>query len=347
MNRFEGIKPSAGRIVLCSILSLGLGLMQPLALAFQMMLPAPAISIAMIAAAVMYGSCGVIPVIVYGVAAALGTLLTYGAAISVVSLLAWLVPAIVIMLGMRRREPFFHQLTKGIAAAVITVVAAAACMAAIFGSDVIELFIDRARQNFASQQELFFQLMSPMLSAEVTLEQFVEMYYSAFNTLQIYYEYYLVANLTSGAIVSACVATLWGNWKMAKRGMATAESYRGLSQWYLPANTTWGLLLMLAAGFVVAHMNFGAAQSAWIMVQSLCQLAFVIQFLGALARRMRNGSGYAARTVLIALVVIMGYSSGMVGFMAILGCVSALFGSKGAAKPMIDKIKNNTNGENR
>ena len=347
MNQFEGIRPSAGKIVLWSILALVLGILQPLAIIFQLMLPAPSISLAMILSAVMYGSCGAVPVAVYSVTAALSCSLLYGLPVGMVSLLLWLAPAIVIMQGIRRRGPFFAQMTKGIAAAVAVAVLAIVCMAAIFGSDLIAVFIDNARQNFASQQEMMWQLLSPVFSVELTLEQFVEMYYTAFNTLQLYYEYYLVANLVCGAIASACLAVLWGNWKVAKRGMATAESYRGLNQWYLPANTTWGLLMMLAAGYILARFEFGAAQNAWIMVQSLCQLAFVIQFLSALERRMRRGSGYSARVMMMVLLMIMGYSSGMIRTMAILGGVSALFGSKGAAKPVIEKIKNKTDGENR
>lgn len=347
MNRFEGIRPSAGRTVLWSILALVLGILQPLAIIFQLMLPAPAISLAMILSVAMYGSCGIIPVAVYGVTATLSCVLLYGLSAGMISMLLWIVPAIVIMRGIRRRDAFFGQLTKGIAVAVVTAVLAIVCMAAIFGSGLIADFIDHARQNFADQQELMWQVLSPMFSAQLSMDQFVEMYYTAFNTLQLYYEYYLTANLVCGAIASACIAVLWGNWKVAKRGLATPESYRGLSLWHLPANTTWGLLMMLAAGFVLSRFDFGAAKTAWIMVQSICQLAFVIQFLSALDRRMKRGSGYAARTVMMALLMIMGYSSGMVRSMAILGGVSALFGSKGAAKPVIEKFKDNTDGEDR
>ena len=104
---------------------------------------------------------------------------------------------------------------------------------------------------------------------------------------------------------------------------------------------------MLAAGYVLARFEFGAAQTAWIMVQSICRLAFVIQFLSALERRMRRSSGYTMRVIMMALLLIMGYSSGMVRTMAILGGVSALFGSKGAAKPVIEKLHNNTDGKDR
>lgn len=347
MNRFDGVRPSVGKVVASCILAMILGAVQPLAVIFQMILPAPGISLAMIASAAFYGSAGVVPVIVLGVTSMLSCLLMFGLPTGIVSMLLWLIPAIVIILGMRKGGVFFKQLTKGIAAAVAATVLAAVCMVALNGPDVIEMFVDQMRRNFTSQQELFYQTLSAMFSAEMTLEQFAEMYYTSFNTLQVYYQYYLIANLLCGAIASACIAVLWGNWKIAKRGMATAESYRGLSQWYLPANTTWGLLLMLAAGFITSKIGADALQTVWIVVESLCQLAFVIQFLGALNRRMQNGSSYAARTIMIALLLMMGYSTGLIEIMAILGGVSALFGSKGAAKALIDKFKNNTDGENR
>jgi len=347
LKQFDGIKPSAGKIVVCSVLSFLLGVMQPLAMIFQVMIPAPAVSLAMILTAAMYGSAGVVPVVIYAVTAALSSALMFGLTISAVTLLMWLAPAVVIIIGLRSRKPFFSQLKKGIAAAVAATVAAVMMVAVIYGSDAIAQFIDLIRQNFEAQSELSWQLMASMLNVEMTREEFVELYYSALNTVQLYYEYCLVANLICGAIASACVGVLWGNWKIAKRGMATTESYCGLSQWRLPANTTWGLLLMLAAAYPLTWLNAGSMQSAWVIVTGLCQLAFSIQFLGALNRRMRSGTGYRARAIMMALLMIMGYTSGFVGTMAIIGAVSALFGSQGAAKPWIDKMKNNTNGENR
>lgn len=348
LNRFEGVKPSGGKVALCSVFALVLGVLQPLAILFQLMLPMPGISLAMIAAVVMYGCAGMVPVIVLSVASALGSLFMFGIAAGVLSMAIWIVPAAVLIRGMQKKEQFFGQLSKGIAAALIVMVIAVAGLVLLYGSDMIALVIDQLRQTFDAQQEKFWEQLAPMFGSEMTFEHFVEWYFEMFNMLQVYYEYYLVANLLSGAIVSAAIAALWGNWKIARRGEATADSYRGLAQWYLPANTVWGLLMMLVVGFIANQTGLSVMNTAWIVVESICQTAFLIQFLAALERRMRKGgSGHTARIVLMVLILVLAYAWGRTGYLAILGCASALFGSKGAAKPLIDKFKNEDGGKGR
>jgi len=341
------IKPSGGRVVLNSVTALFLGLLQPLAVMFQIMLPMPGVSLAMLAAAAMYGSTGIIPMIVLGISSAASLLFVYGMLPGLLAMLMWLIPAAVIICGIRRRDAFFSQLTGGIAAAVIVTALAVAGVAVAYGSDVIGLAVDQARASFTGQQELFWEVLAPMFKG-ADFDQFVEHYYVMFNTLELYYEYYLLSNLFTGAILTAVIAVLWGNWKVARRGGATADSYRGLSQWQLPANTTWGMLMMLAAGFVLARVKIPGAENAWVLVSSLCQLAFMIQCLAALDRRMKkNGSSHGARTVMLLILTILGYLWGMVTLLALMGAASALFGSKGAAKPFIEKFNDKSDGEGR
>lgn len=349
MNQFMEIRPSGGKVVLCSLFAAVLGLLQPFAVMFQLVLPMPGISLAMIAAAVMYGSAGMVPAAVLGILSAASLLFVFGAKLGVMAVLLWMIPAATIVIGIRRKEAFFRQLTKGIAAAVAAVVLAVAAAAGAYGSDAISLAVNQLRDTFTGQQELFWQMLSGSPAFQgATFEEFVEMYYVMFNTLELYYDYYLMSNLLTGAVASAAIGVLWGNWKVARRGGATPESYRGLNQWYLPGNTTWGLLMMLAAGFVLAKTSLPGAESAWIVVSSLCQLAFVIQCAAAMDRRMRrSGSGSGARKAMILFLIGLSYIGGSVTILAITGAASALFGSKGAAKPLINKFKDNTDGKDR
>lgn len=348
MSQFMGIKPSGGKVAFCCIFALFMGILQPVIQVFQIMMPMASVSLAVIAAAVMYGCAGLLPVIVLGGTSLVSTLFLYGWVPGVLMLAYWLVPAVVILAGMRRREPFFRQITRGIVAALAAAALAVAGMTMLFGSEMIALAIDQLRATFAAQEQMFWEQFPANLKTGMNFEDFVEWYYSMFNALQLYYEYYLLANLFTGAIVTAVISVLWGNWKVTRRGLASSESFRGMSQWYLPANTTWGLLLMLAAGFVISKTGLYGAKSAWIIVSAICKTAFLIQFMASLDRRLINGnSGYMGRGIRMALLLIFGYLWGIDVLLAILGGASALFGSKGAAKLLMNKLKDKTDGEGR
>lgn len=358
MNQFGEIRPSWGKVTACSVLALIMGLLQPLALMFQVMLPMPGICVAMVASVVLYAGAGVVPVVVYAMASAVSSLVMFGGLPATVSLLLWLVPVCVMISGMRKKQPFFLQLRNGIVSSVAITALAVAAMALIFGQNMIGSAIDQLRYYFEEQKELFWEMLSPMFrTAEgaISKEQFVETYYQMFNMLQMYYEYYLLANLLGGAAISAMLGVLWGNWQQAKRGVATSESFRGLSDWFLSSNTTFGILLMLLASRLLALTSMAGAETAWIVVSSLGSLAFAVQCMAAMDRRMKStGKSVGRRITLLVLLTVFGSSAGAMFFgmelmdlLAVAGCASALFGCRGAAKPMIQKIKNNLDGEDR
>lgn len=355
MNQFTGIKPSRGTVVFGSVVAFFLGIFQPFALIMQLILPMPGACVSMIAAAVLYAYAGVVPVVVLGIASVASTLLLGLPAVLCTALM--LAAAVVMIFGMRRKQPFFAQMPKAVIVSAAMAVAAIGVLTLFYGTEMVAHGVNQLRATFESQKDIFYQMLAPMISGShelLSLEEFVEVYYQMFNVLQVYYEYALVANLLTGAIASALLALLWGNWAMARRGEATVESFRGLGEWYLPANTTFGLLLMFAAGFVLQKIGMRGADSAWIVVRSLCGMAFIVQSMGAMDRRMKqNGSGRTRRVVMLVLLVFVGLFFGQMIIMSlfelltILGCYSALFGRKGAAVPFINKIKAKMDGEDR
>lgn len=358
LNQFGRIKPSWGKVAACTVLALFLGLFQPLALMFQVMMPMPGICVATVASVVMYAGAGAVPVVVFATVAAVSSLLLFGLLPGAASLLLWLFPAVVMISGMHKKRPFFSQLRNSIIVSVAITALAVAVMALIFGQNMIGAAIDQLRYYFEGQKELFWEVLSPMFrSAEgsLSMEEFVETYYQMFNILQLYYEYYLLANLLGGAAISAMVGVLWGNWQLARRGEVTTESFRGLSEWYLSSNTTYGILLTLIASKLLSLTSMAGAETAWMVVSTLGSIAFAVQCMAAMDRRMkRNGSSVGRRIFLLVLLAVFGSSAGAMLFgmelmdlLAIAGCASALFGSRGAAKPMIQKIKNNMDGEDR
>lgn len=358
MNQFSEIKLSRGKVAACSVLALVLGLLQPLALILQVMMPMPGVCIAMVAATVLYAGAGVIPATVFGLCAMLSVLLVFGWQPTLLFALLWVAPTHILIHGMHKKQPFFGQLLRGIVVAVSAAALAVIGLVLFYGQDVIARAIDQLRGTFSSQEDLFWELLQPMLQTSIdalSKDAFVEAYYEMFNMLQAYYEYYLLANLLSGTAISAMLSALWGNWMMARRGEATRESLRGLGEWFLPHNATIGILLTVIVSRLLTMTSLAGAETAWIVVSSLAALAFAVQCLAALDRRMKaNGDRTGHRIAMLTLLVVCGSMMGsallgmdLLNVLAIAGCASALFGRRGAAKPLIQKIKDNMNGEGR
>lgn len=350
-----GFKPPRGRVVVCSALALILGLLQPAALALQVVLPMPGVSLAMLLMVALYAYAGGVPAALLGACGAISSLWMLGVPMGAASLLLWLGPAILAIQGVGKREPFFRQLSRTIAAAVLMAAAATAAMALFFGSDMVASAVDQVRATFEQQKQQLWAMFSPAFEGKLTEDAFVSVYYDLFNQIQLYYEYNLLSNLLSGAAVSAMLSVLWGNWLVARRGDATPESFRGLSDWYLPSNTTFGLLLTLAVSSVLTQLGVQGAEMAWVVVGNLCSVAFITQCLAALNRRMRqNGAAVGRRTAMTVLLLLMGAIFGRIlgglsifNLLSVLGCMSALFGRKGAARPLINKIKEMMDGDDR
>ena len=81
----------------------------------------------------------------------------------------------------------------------------------------------------------------------------------------------------------------------------------------------------------------------------------MIQALAAIDRRLKaQGSGRGRRTAMTVLMIVAGMLSGewffgldLFGIVALAGCASALFGRRGAARPIVEKIKKNLDGDSR
>ncbi len=357
MFHVSGRKYSAARIVTCSIIALILGALQAIAFIFQVMLPMPSISIAMMVSVALFSYSGMIPAGIM-IAASIGSSL-YGLGMlpGLVSLVTWVVPAVITMVGISQKRPFFDQLMCSVIAAVGMIALAVVAAALYAGSDLITTIVDQMRDIFEIQKDLLWETTQSMFnSAEttVTIDDYTQMYNQIFNTFESYYDYYLLSNLLCGAIISSLVAVLWGNWLQARQGEATRDSFCGLSEWFLPVNITYGLILSFAAAYIISKTSLSVGQTVWIVVRDITKLIFTIQAFAAMDRRMRSkGAGRGRRTTVIVLIIILGMLFGNVliisvyELLAIVGCASALFGRKGALRSRIDASKNNSNGKDR
>ena len=348
-------RPSVGKIILGIVLALAVGAAFPFLTVYQVMLPlalpgvATMISVAL-AASIGWGSAALLWVVGLAISLlGLGPELT--AAIVPMSCL----PAVVMILGIRRQKPFFAQLRTALAACLGGAVLAVSVAAAFYGGDMIQRLMEllqSALETLLPEMWKGYKGILQTAGVSMTYDEFASTFYSTLKVMQLYYETYLPANLLTGAVWTATISTLWGNWLAARRGMATSASFAGLHEWKLPANLTWGILMTLAAAFALQFTSLPGADAAWVAVEHLAMAAFTLQALGANDRRLKSGGATVSRragsVVLLILLggivapLVLGLS--MMTLLGIVGAFSALFGRYGALRPWIDKHKNDMNG---
>ena len=354
MNQFSGVRPTHGKIVLSGILAAFFAFVQPWALTFQLILPMPGIGLYVIMTAILYAWCGILPVAVLTLLGSFFIMITFGMANAVILLPMTLLPAWAIMTGLRSRDAFFGQLKRVLICSLAGTSAAVVLAGIVHGQDMIasllSVFVDFFEQNKAVLIEQVREMGG--FGDQLTLELFEEAYSEFFKSMQSYYEQYLIANQLSGAIWTSASAVLLGNWLLARRGEATSESFKGISEWHLPSGVTLGLLLMLAVSAILLNFPIRGNTALFVIVCSLNRTAFAIQGFAANDRRMRaQGASRSRRrgiVILIVMIQLMGVQVlGIDAFtlLALAGGCSAMFGRKGSARPAIDRIKEMLNND--
>ena len=356
----EPMKPrlSVGKIILGTVLALLTGALFPVLAMYQALLPMAVPGVATmvsVALAVSYGWGFVALLWIVGLAMALFGM---GPALAAAAMLMCGAPSAVIILSIRKRQPFFAQLRSALAACLCGTVLAVVVAAAFYGSDMVGRLMEEFQKLYESILPQLWESYRDVLRAAGTMttyEEFTAPFYSMLRLVKIYYETYLAADLLSGAIWTAALSTLWGNWLAARRGMATKESFAGLHEWRLPANLTWGILMTLAAAFALKDTSVPGVGAAWAAVEKLSMTAFTLQALGANDRRLKSGGASVSRRVtsVVLLMVLGGVAVPMVlgwsvtTLLGVIGAVSAVFGRNGALRPWMDKHKNDMNGSGR
>lgn len=328
-------KPSARKIVFFSLIALVIGALHPILLMYQTLLLAWLPYVYVIAAALLYAGGGIIPAAIMGVVGIAGAYWSMSPTIATVTLPLTVLPAVVIVLGIRARKPFFIQLRNALIAAVAGALLAIVLAIALIGGDMVSQFMDMLRSLSDGAMPSLYEIYLPVLEsrgASVTYEQFLAAYREVLATMQILYETNLAGAVLADSIVTALIAALWGNWISARHGDATAKSFIGLAGWHMPSNMTIGLLLALAAGGILAAIGMRGAEIAWAAISNIASLAFCVQLFAANDRRLKAaGATRGRRTGLGILLYVLILIVPIAKMLApLIGAASALFGRTGA-----------------
>lgn len=341
---------SPGRLVGSLVLALLIGGLLPLLSVFQISLLAPVLMVGGIFAVYLEVRSGWIPVAALVAAALASSLWAMGERLTLVLLAASLLPALVVIRGVNQKAPFFDQLRAGIIAFAAGLLTAVAIAYASFGSGMVAQFTNLLRAQYDQMPDAalapFVEWTNSMLTGRtggagqlMNVAFFRAQLSGVLDLLQQTYAQLLPGALLSGAVLSGAIAVLWGNWTQARRGMATSESFVGMSGWFMSPQLSIGAVALWLVGVIMLYSGAENGETVYMTISQVAGAGFALQALGALERRLLLADrSLKRRRLLLGLFAAFALIfRGMGSMLSYIGVASALFGSHGAIKLWLQK----------
>lgn len=270
----------------------------------------------------------------------------------------FLLPPLLSVWMIRRPTPFFKGMGKAVAIQMLLIVVVIAALYLHFRGNLIDVFLVwfRGAINQSSAQ-LMNQLLLALgraglfgndlginfgvafLSAGdrvLLIERYMQM-------LKESLQYTLPGSLLIASALTGGVGYMWGTWIAVRRGDDPTPDYKPLSEWRLPTHMIVGLPALTLCGLILYQMNVAGAEVIYQIFLQVMFLAFSVQALGALSRRMKSyGMPRGSRFLWLTLAFLFAQF-----FLRIIGIYSALFGSKGLISGFVKKHSDDGEGDDR
>jgi len=311
---------SVGKIIAGSIIALIVGMLFPVLLTFQAAFMMPLVLVTNLLMPVLFVSGGRVAAGMLVFTELASSIFFFGDTMALMLLAASVLPGLTVIMGMSRRRAFFDQLKTGIIVHVIGYFTAIAIAYFSIGGNMINRFIDGVRAQFDAMPDEFIQpivdsfnqMVGSVAGGSVPPESTitVEMYRNLISgTLMDIMETLYVENLPGcfliGALLTGVVSVLWGNWRMARKGLATTESFIGMSQWNLPAYITGGVFFIWIAGYIIYATKGASARSVYRASYLIVQVAFYIQAVSCIDRWLKaRYMGLRGRRIVTIMLLI-------------------------------------------
>ena len=264
-----------------------------------------------------------------------------GPMIAFAALLASILPALLLLRWEDR--PFFQQMRFSIAGFGVGMFAAVAVLYIGFGGNMIDRVLGQVPEMMRSfpAEGLMpsLEFMSETLGTTITLEDFYALYDAVIAQMITQYRLQMPECLLTGALITALACT-WLSARMRPRSVRASGCYAPLRAWALPASTTGGLFLMLAASLVLRFAGMEGAAIVFRAVYGIAVTAFCVQMLASMARRLHLSPMTVRRRRVMLIVTLALCFLGASLVAAIFGCASAIFGSRGVLQQRMQNIDN-------
>lgn len=359
MDQKQKMNYSPGRIVAGIVLAVVLGAALPLITTLQISLMTPMVLFGEILMIYLYCYAGSIPAAVAGVLQMGAFAFFFSPSLSWIMLFAAILPACIIIGGISAKRPFFEQMRNGLVIQSIGLIIGIFLAYISFGSGMVARLIDTIREGIAQIPEEFIasivdNLNSTLSSMGASEEMFTADAYrelvsgAMLDYLQESYTQTLPGSLIVGAAFTVIAGIFCGNWFMARRGVASNESFVGMSKWYLPENVVGGLMFVWIVGYLLAIVGYKSGDIVYRTVYMLARFIFSIQALASfnrlfLKKGMRSGKRYFMVTFIWVVSLLL--SSASVALM-FYGVTSAILGSHGVLTMRIKRHNDDHSDDN-
>ena len=254
-----------------------------------------------------------------------------------------------IVLQTFERRSFGSRMQSAVIAFLLGAVLAGVVMYVSYGGNMVESYFGRLPETM---RELSAQLpeeninmllksASRILGREfATMEAFLQFADDYVLRLVPLYQLNMPGMLLSGAGISAAFAVWLDGWMKNRRGNSEAGVFVPVHEWYLPASTTGGLLMIFGIGLVMYYAEMQNAQAVFMTVMQLAVAAFCVQGFASVRRKFKEPKQKVLRTVMslvyLWLAMVGVAFTSVAPYLAIYGAASAIFGSGGVIKQRFD-----------
>lgn len=324
-----------GRLAAGYLLGLLLAIAAPLAVLLELMWLLPVIVVPAVGVALIYRWFGRGPALFSAVLQIFVDAAMLGAMGMWMAVCASLLPLIPVLAASGR--PFFEQLRISIASFALGALLAVVLLYLSFGGDAIarllRLLPEALRALPTESLNATLATLPAGITSGMTVEDFFDSFGKAIEALIPVYQYNLPGLIFGGSLISALLCT-------PLLAMARGGDCAPLRTWALPASTTGGLLLSLAVSYILEACGVRGGDVAFQAVLDVTAIAFCVQALASMARRLHMaGRSRGMQRGLVAVIAVLAYCGASL-YLAIYGCASAIFGSRGALKQRPHKDSN-------
>ncbi len=252
-----------------------------------------------------------------------------------------IVPQLVIQVVEKKK--YAARMTATLVAFAIGAVLAVVVMYIFYGGNMIERYLggmpDMLREFTADIPEenaaMMLQMLSGMLNTEIaSMEAMHLLVEESIQKLIPLYQLNMPGMLFGGAALSGVICVWLDGYMKFRKGETSREVFVPVREWYLPASTTGGLVLIFIISIIMNYSGMQQGAAVFATVYHIALVVFCIQAFASVRRKVhimpRKGPrvlftlGYFAIALLSSPVI------------ALYGLASAILGSGGVLKQRLD-----------
>lgn len=336
-------KPGIGKTLVGMLAGMVLALLSPIVMMTEMLSLVPVIMLPSIALVALNRWAGKGPALFSAMLQLMFSARFLGNTFMWMAFFLNLLPVTLLM--RHENKPFFTQMKVSIAAFGTGVLLAVAAAYVSFGGNMVErvlLELPKVLRTLPAESvSMAMGSYASIMGKSVNIEDFYHLFDQMINAVIPVYKVNMPGLIFSGALISAVLCVGLNASMRFKQGIAAEGSYVPMREWALPGSTTGGLLMILAASFIMSSLDVPQGDAVFYAVYDIAMAAFCIHALSSMARHLHvSPLKHGLRVGFIAVMAVLCIMGASI-YVSIYGIASAVFGSRGMLRERMENKRNN------